>query len=148
MTDIERAKETVRRLFVEGIGQGRPEVVDECIAAAAVDDHGPEQRDARAHVKDVARGLHTAFPDLEPQITHIVGEGDTVAVRVLLRGTHDGPLHMPGMPSPVSPTGLRVEMEQFHVITLDGEGRGLHHWGATGADAVMRQLRAAQPGAV
>lgn len=143
MANIERGKELVRRLFVDGMAEGRTEVVDECLAPNAVDDAHPTEGEARGHLRDVVRGLHLAFPDLTAQITHLVGEGDTVACRVVLRGTHAGPLHMPGMPAPVAATGRSVEFEQFHVVTVDDEGRGVHHWGVDGGGPVIRELTAA-----
>jgi predicted ester cyclase len=76
----------------------------------------------------------------------MVGEGDTIAWRVILRGTHQGPLQMPGMAAPLAATGQRVELEQFHIITVDDDGRGLHHWAATSAQDVLRQVTAAQTG--
>ncbi|MGH7685573.1 MAG: ester cyclase [Candidatus Dormibacteria bacterium] len=147
MADIERGKETVRRVIFDGIAQGRTDVVDECLAPNAVDDHHPEVGDYRTHLKEVARGLHTAFPDLKPEITHLVGEGDTIAFRVILRGTHDGPLQMPGMPQPLPATGRQVQLEQFHIITVDDTGRGVNHWAAVGDDDLRRQLAPAQRGA-
>lgn len=141
MADIERGKELVRTLFLDAIPAGRTELVDECLAADATED-AHAAGDARAHLKEVVRGLHAAFPDLTSQITHLVGEGDTVACRVVMRATHDGPLQMPGMPRPLQPTGRKVEFEQFHIITIDQEGRGVHHWGADGGEQVLRELTA------
>jgi predicted ester cyclase len=76
---------------IEGIGRG-PEAVRNNVAA-----------------------YRTAFPDLAWTIEQMVAEGDWVAVRLTLRGTHLGPLRS------IPPTGKHVEMKEmaFWLVTKD-----------------------------
>ena len=145
MADIERGKAAVRRLFTEGMAQGSSAVIDEVVTANAMDHHRGVPGDVRSHLTVAYRGLHQAFPDLEPDITNMVGEGDTVATRVVIRGTHDGPLDLPGMPRALPPTHRRIELEQFHFLKVDDDGRIVYHWGALGEADLMRQLGAGGP---
>lgn len=58
----------------------------------------------------------TAFPDLEPRIEDTVSEGDKIAVRLRLRGTHEGSVFG------VEPTGRRVEVARMVLHHVD-DGR-------------------------
>ena len=54
--------------------------------------------------------LRTAFPDLHFTIEELVAEGDIVAGRLTMSGTHEGPLM--GMP----PTGRSVSQDHMHFV--------------------------------
>jgi len=138
--DVERNKTTVRRVFEEGFSQGRLEVVDECLAADAVDHHERTDHDAsfRAHLKGVITMLRAGMPDLTMTVEDLIGEGDRVAARVVLTGTHTGaPI------AGIEAQGHPVRVEQFHVVQCDGDGRGRAHWAAAGIDQLVGQLRGA-----
>jgi predicted ester cyclase len=123
--DIERNKATVRRVFEEGFGQGRLEVVDDCLAADAVDHHEVPDADFRAHLKGVITMLRAGMPDLAMAVEDLIGEGDRVAARVVLTGTHTGaPI------AGIEARGNAVLVEQFHIVQCDDEGRGRGHWAA------------------
>src|SRR3712207_2730681 len=77
--------------------------------------------------------LRTAFPDLHFAIEHLVAEGDTVAGRVTLSGTHEGPLM--GMP----PTGRSVRQASMHFVRFR-DGKAIEHWGVRDDLSMMRQL--------
>ena len=74
------------------MGGGRLEVVDECLAADAVDRHPFEadEPDMRAHLKGAITMLRGAMPDLSVTVEDLLAEGNQVAARVILRGTHTG----------------------------------------------------------
>jgi predicted ester cyclase len=61
---------------------------------------------------DEIRALSTAFPDLQPQLVTRVVDGDMVATRTVLRGTHLGPLYG------VAPTGKAVVWDKFCLARL------------------------------
>jgi len=134
---LERNKATVRRVFVEGFGEGRLDVVDEALAPDAVDRHPfePDEPDFRAHLKGAITMFRSAIPDLTAHVEDIVAEGDRVAVRVRMTGTHTGtPLF--GVPA----AGRSVDVEQFHFIDCDEQGRGTRHWANVGVPEVMQQI--------
>ena len=138
MNLLERNKDTARRVFAEGFGEGRLDVVDEALAPDAVDRHPfePDEPDFRAHLKGAIAMFRAAMPDLAAHVEDIVAEGDRVAVRVRMTGTHTGaPLFG------IAAAGRPVDIEQFHFIQSDADGRGLRHWANVGADDLLRQVR-------
>lgn len=137
---LERNKATVRRVFDEGFTEGRIAVVDEALAPDAVDRHPFEPGDAdfRAHLKAAIAMFRDAMPDLRASVEDIVAEGNTVAARVRMTGTHTGSPLL-GVPA----GGRAVDIEQFHFIRTDDEGRGVRHWANVATAELRQQIGAA-----
>ncbi len=140
MDPLERNKAIVRRVFVEGFGQGHLEVVDESLAVDAVDRHPfePGEADFRDHLKAAITMFRAAMPDLVASVEDIVAEGRAVAVRVRMTGTHTG-APMFGVPA----AGRPVDIEQFHIVHCDEQGRGTRHWANVGVAELREQIGAA-----
>ena len=137
--DTTANKRTVRRVFEEGFTAGCVDVVDECLAPDAVDRHpfGNDEPDFRTHLKGIIRMLRAAMPDLNATVEDLVAEGDRVAARVSMTGTHTGePLF--GAPA----TGGRIQIEQFHIVQCDEQARGIRHWAYAGVDQMLSQIAA------
>lgn len=66
------------------------------------------------------RGWAQAFPDSRASFdrTHLAGN-DTVVLELTWRGTHQGPLQIPG--GSIAATGKRIEVRAVAVIELSGE---------------------------
>jgi predicted ester cyclase len=134
--DVDRNKQNIRRVFEEAFSLGRLEVVDECIAPDGIDRHAFEPgEDFPAHLKGTITMLRAAFPDLTMTVADIVGEGDRVAVRVMLDGTHTGEPFFG-----FAATGRAVEVEQYHFMQCDDAGRGRVHWAHVGLEEIVAQL--------
>jgi predicted ester cyclase len=136
--DVERNKRSVRRVFEEAWNRGRLEVVDECLAAGAVDRHelAPGE-DFRTHLKGIITMLRASMPDLHMQVDDLVGEGDRVAARVTLTGTYTGqPL------GEAPPEGQKVRVEQFHIVEFDDDARCIRHWANVNEGELFAQLTA------
>jgi predicted ester cyclase len=137
--DTERNKESVRRVFEQAFSKGDLDVVDACLAPDARDRHDftAEAPNFRAHLRELIGMFRAALPDLRAEVQDIVAEGDRVAARVVLTGTHTGaPLFG------IDPSGNAMEVEQFHFVRCDDAGRGIEHWAAVGEDEMLRQLTA------
>jgi hypothetical protein len=95
----------LRRLIEEGFGQGNLQVVDEVVDGALVE-HQPGMEPAnREGVKRAIRFLHTAFPDFQVSMQHMVADGELVWCHFTARGTHLGPFgHRP-------PTGRSMAID-------------------------------------
>ena len=63
-----------------------------------------------------------AFPDLSVTVENVVAEGDRVATRVIMRGTHQGEFQG------IAPTGKRVEVRAMDMFRIS-EGKIVEHWG-------------------
>jgi predicted ester cyclase len=138
--NLELAKRNARRIFEEAFTQGRLDTVDECLAPDAVDGHplADDEPDFPTHMKAMITMLRAGLPDLRMTVEDLFGEGDRLAARVLLTGTHTGsPLFG------VVAQGNAVRVEQFHIIAFDDHSRGVRHWADVGIDDVIKQLSAA-----
>ncbi|SEL27161.1 ester cyclase [Haloferax larsenii] len=86
----DEANALVARRFPEEVAtEGKIEIIDE-ICAEDIVDHSPlGDRRGREELKEQLRKLNEAFGDFSATVEDIVTEGDTVAMRVTLRGTHE-----------------------------------------------------------
>ena len=123
----EQNKLTSRRMLEQAFNQGNLSVIDECNAPDGVDHQEPAGTDFIAHLKQVVVGLRTAFPDLHFEIHDMLAEGDIVAMRSTMTGTHTGPLSIvPGRSLPA--TGRRVSVPHMHFVRIvDGKATDLWH---------------------
>jgi predicted ester cyclase len=134
MTTEERNKAGFRRTYEELLNGGELSVADELVAPDFVNHEAPPGKDRGPEsMRGLATMLRTAFPDLHFTIEDLVAEGDTVAGRVTMSGTHEGPLM--GMP----PTGHSVRQDQMHIVRFR-DGKAIEHWGVRDDLGMMRQL--------
>ena len=125
-------KAVVRRFLTEVWNTGDLGAVDELVDPAyAVEgvERGPD------FVRRNVANYRAAFPDLETSTEHMVAEGDWVAVRLTLRGTHLGPL------GDIPPSGKRVEMREM-VFWQVAEGRLRAIWSVGDALGLRVQIGA------
>ena len=74
-----------------------------------------------------------AFPDLRTAEVDSVKEGDKVAFRWLLSGTHEREF------MGVAATGRRVEVMGMDIVRL-ADGEIIEHWGEFDAMGLLRQI--------
>lgn len=77
--------------------------------------------------------FHAAFPDLTADVEECVAEGDRVAIRVTLGGTHEGEF------MGVEPTGRRMTATAFAFHRV-ADGKVVERWTMFDVPGVMRQL--------
>ncbi len=136
MSALEQHKELVRRLLVEDLSRGDLAVADEILAPDFRDHtNPPDMQHGIAGHKAVVTLFRAAFPDLEYVPEELVAEGDRVAVRTTMRGTHRGAFF--GLP----PTGRWVTVDGIHILRIAG-GKIAEHWGNNDDLGLMRQLGA------
>jgi steroid delta-isomerase-like uncharacterized protein len=90
---------------------------------------GSSREDAIAWIE----GLWAGIPDLHMDVRDILADGDRVAARVVMTGTHTGELM--GLP----PTGRPLSVETIDIVRLR-DGRAAEHWGVTDTAAMLTQL--------
>jgi steroid delta-isomerase-like uncharacterized protein len=132
---IETNKAFVKHFMERAFNEGDLAIVDEVHAPGAIDHQEPAGTDFATHLKAVITMLRTAFPDLHFEIHEMLAEGEIVAFRSTMSGTHLGPFQ--GLP----PTGKSVSVAHMHFVRLiDGKTTDLWHvWDVAG---LMRQLGA------
>lgn len=77
----------------------------------------------------------TAFPDLQFEVTHLLADGDLVAVRGIQRGTHEG--NFLGM---IPATGNEVEWTGIAIFRFNEEGKIAERWQNLDEMGLMTQL--------
>lgn len=130
----EENKAVMRRIYEEVINRGNMDAADELIAADLVD-HAPfpGQEPGLDGFKDAVTAFRAAFPDLHATMEDEIAEGDMVAVRFTMSGTHRGELM--GM----APTGNRMTITGIDLARFEG-GKGVEHWASQDDLGMMRQL--------
>jgi steroid delta-isomerase-like uncharacterized protein len=124
-----------RRAYEEVFNQGNLAVVDELIAEDFVtrEAHPASTLPGPEAIRTAATVLRTAFPDLHFTIEDLVAEGELVAGRLTMRGTHQGPL------LGIAPTGRAVQQAQMHFMRFR-DGKAVEHWAVRDDAGLLRQL--------
>ncbi len=81
-----------------------------------------------------ATRLRLAFPDAEATLEDIVGEGDRVAYRLTIRGTHTGDFL--GVPA----SGRSVAVSFIAIVRI-ADGKLVEEWGGLDQPDLIRQMR-------
>ncbi len=135
-----RTLEGFERMF----NNGDLDYVDNAVAPNAIDHQEPAGVDFAAHLQDVISTLRTAFPDLRFEVHDVVCDGDVVACRSTMTGTHQGPLRvgpMAGLPI----AGARVEVPHMHFFRYDDAGCVTDLWHVWNTLLLARPLGAPAP---
>jgi steroid delta-isomerase-like uncharacterized protein len=122
------------------MSEGKTEVIDELCSQDFVDHNPlPGTSPDLAGIKDFVAQIRAAFPDLQMTADDLIVEGDRLAVRSTMRGTHEGDFM--GIPA----TGKKVEVSNFDFVRFEND-QAAEHWGAIDSDTMMEQLGVAPPG--
>jgi predicted ester cyclase len=85
--------------------------------------------------KETFAEAREGFPDLSITVEDVMAEGDLVAARVVMRGTHQGEFQG------LAPTGKRVEVKAIDMFRISN-GKIVEHWGhADDPTGFLRQSR-------
>src|SRR5688500_11051406 len=89
---VESNKQLVRYTFEKLFNEGQLTLADELVSADFLNHDAPPGVPAGpAGLRGIVTMLRTAFPDLRFETHEAIAEGEMVAVRTILRGTHTGP---------------------------------------------------------
>ena len=139
----EANKRLGERWFEEVWNQGRNGAIDELLSAEGIGfglaEPGTEIRGPAA-LKPFVRNLRDAFPDLHIVLEDMVAEGDKVAIRFRVTGTHKGD----GLGFPA--TERKIDVTAITIIQF-ANGRLVHGWNNWDQLGMMEQLGVA-PGYV
>ena len=123
------------RRFIEEWNKGKAAamaVIDEMYATNFVS-HGDEDTRGIKNVKQSTSEEFSAFPDLHFTIDDMVAEGDKVAARITMTGTHKG--EYMGAP----PTNKKITIRAITIERFAG-GKIVEEWGMTDTLGLMQQL--------
>jgi steroid delta-isomerase-like uncharacterized protein len=134
---LQENKAVVRRFFAALDDRD----LDAVVALLAPDyrlhfDRNPEM-DREAGIGFFATFL-AAFPDISHQVRDQIAEGDRVATRIMVRGTHQQ--EMMGIPA----TGNEMSISAANVVRID-QGKIAEHWVNSDGIGMLVQLGAIPP---
>jgi steroid delta-isomerase-like uncharacterized protein len=135
----ETNKDVYRRFIQRIFNEARFEELDDFLAPDYRIQEAPPGTPAGAEgVRQVVEMFRSAFPDLDITLDEVIAEGDTVAARSTLRGTHRGEF-----------LGVAASRNSVSVNTLTmvrlRDGRLTESWVKNDVAALMRQLGAGAP---
>ena len=134
---VERNRATFLR-FYDALSRHDLDAMAECLAE---DYHyhgstgGAEERDRKAFL-EFLQAMFQAFPDARIDVVDTVAEGDLVAARLRLSGTHHGELM--GIPA----SGREMDLEFANLTRFDSNGLMLEDRDYQDMLAFMQQLGA------
>ena len=132
-----RNKTLMRRFYEELWSRGNLEAIPELVAEDFVDHQAPA---GQTYGREALAGLvlmwRTGFPDMRETVEDLISEGDKVAGRFLMRGTHRGEF------MGIAPTGRSVTMSGIDIVRIT-EGKISEFWYAEQTLELMQQLGAA-----
>jgi steroid delta-isomerase-like uncharacterized protein len=115
--------DTVVRQYVEAANRKDPSGFAALFAEDAVihDPFFPEPTKGQPAVQALLEGVLRAFPDMNwQQVGAVIEAGDRVAFVVMVEGTNDGPLAMPGGEMPATGRQMSYEAAVFWTLGSDG----------------------------
>lgn len=136
MTPAEN-KAIYNRYMQEAFNEGRLETIDELLSPSYVYHEAPPGTPAGpAGIKQVVTMFRSAFPDLKIEIVEQIAEGDLVASRSIMLGTHTG--------SPIfgiEASGNAVAMHGMTMVKVR-DGKVTDSWVRNDVGGLMEQLKA------
>ena len=135
-------KALVYRWFEEVWNQGREEAIEELRAPDSVGiglGETPIPVHGTSGFKVFYHNLRSSLPDLRVTVEHVIAEGDLVAARIQVEGTHMGP----GLGVP--PTGQSVRFSGMLIARI-AEGRIAESWNNLDQLGLLRQVGALPAG--
>ncbi len=133
----EENKTQFRRMYDEFFNQGNLAVADELLAPDFISHGAPGGAPNRGPgpMQQLVTMLHTAFPDIHFTVEELVAEGDTVAGRVTMTATHQGPY------MGIAPTNRTVRQAQMHFMRF-ADGKAVERHTVRDDLTLMQQLGA------
>ena len=109
--------------FIEEVFNKRnPAAIDDFVGARFTD-HSmpPEVGSGRDALKQMLGMYINAFPDLQVEPLTLMTEGNLIALRVRVQGTHKGEF------MGIAPTGKRIDIQEMHMGRVR-DGKIVEHW--------------------
>ena len=133
----EENKALLQRAYEQIFNQGNLNQIEEFFSADFVDHEAPlpgmEGLEGIEVLRQFVKVSRDAFPDLQFTAEDMIAEGDKVAARYTMRGTHQGEF------MGVAPTGNQIEVTGIDIVRFEG-GKMVEHWANSDELGMMQQL--------
>jgi steroid delta-isomerase-like uncharacterized protein len=139
MTDVsttpqqEQNKELARCIPEDIFAEGNLDLLDELYAEDAVERNAMGTHHGRASIRESYESFLTAFPDVSQTVENIVADGNTVAMHITSRGTHEGEL------GGIESTGKEIEVQQMFFARIE-DGMIAERWFLPDNLSLLQQL--------
>lgn len=121
-TTLEANKRLVRHIPEDVLTNGRLDLLDDVYAGDAVEHHTAGDQRGLPAIRESFEAFLAAFPDVTQTVEDVVADGDTVAMRLSVRGTHDG-----GGLMGFDPTGREIDVQQMVFARVE-DGKVAERW--------------------
>lgn len=134
---IQENKAIVQRFYDEVINRGSQVALTE-IVSPEYREHGapPDQPPGLEGFLLFLQMVSTAFPDIQVTVEDLLAEGDKVAARLTVRGTHLGILM-----DTIQPTGRQATWTGIDILQIEN-GKIIGRWSERNLLSLVRQLGA------
>lgn len=120
--------------YVEEVWNGHDlEAIDNVVSTDYVNHAAGTDEYRHGGARQIWEWILTVFPDHHFQVEDAASDGQTVAIRGTMTGTHEGEL------MGVAPTGRRVGAQQSHWFRVE-DGKLVEHWAVRDDLVMMQQL--------
>jgi predicted ester cyclase len=133
----EQNKKIIHRLFNEVINERKFQVVDSIIAEKFINHGIPNSTPGPKGFLNAVQQFIDAFPDMKIVTEEIVGDGETVATRGYMTGTHNG------LFLGVAATGKKIRMDYIDFWKLSN-GKCIENWVHMDVAGVFKQIESKQ----
>ena len=133
--DTEQSRQLAHRFYEEALNQGNLVLLDQILSHEFVD-HGASGDDATGidAFRSFLKMVTGAFPDIHIHVEDTVAEGNKVAVRLAIHGTHKGVLM-----GNIQPTGKQAAWTGIDILEVAG-GKITARWSERNLLGLMQQL--------
>ena len=129
----EQNKNLIHRFFEVGINQNKLDVFDEIIAPNYVNYNLPAPAPGPEGLRQVVGMFKAGFPDLHATVEATIAEGDRVATRGYITGTHNGTFMN------IPPTGKSIKLTFTDIWRIEN-GKAVENWVQMDMLGLMQQL--------
>lgn len=120
--------------YVEEVWNGHDlDAIDNVVSTDYVNHAASTDEYRHGGARQIWEWILTVFPDHHFQVEDAASDGQTVAIRGTMTGTHEGEL------MGVAPTGRRVGAQQSHWFRVE-DGKLVEHWAVRDDLIMMQQL--------
>jgi len=133
---VEQNRALLHRYIEEIWEKDNPAALDNFLASTYTRHRSPTAPPlTREGQKQLLTGFRAAFPDAKITFEDVIAEGDKVAFRSTIRGTHQGEF------LGIAPTGQEVMLGLLDVVRVE-DGKFVEQWGGPDIYDLLQQLGA------
>jgi predicted ester cyclase len=129
----EQNKSLVHRFFEVGINQNNLDILDEIIDSKYVNYNLPAPDPGPEGLRQSVGMFKAGFPDLRAMVESSIADGDRVATRGYITGTHTGPFMN------IPPTGKYIRITFIDIWRIEN-AKAVENWVQMDMMGLMQQL--------